>query len=284
MKKIFALLIALLLCVTAFAACSGSGSTDSSQQSSAGEVTIEETTILDEQGIVAVAKSFGKYEGEWLVSDHALVIDITNNTEKAISLGLRNLSVNGCMLYDGFSVNVEPGQTGTLPVDLEEATLENYGISTVADFEFNIAVEDGETYETLFESDPISIKTSAYEGFEYKYDESGTVMYDADGVKIIAKDGLVEHDFFGQYVNLYVINQSDKSIYVSVAEGSVNGKAANITLGSDTPAGKRSVNILSVEEEDRPENIESLTLSFSIIDNDTGDFIVEKTDPVTLTF
>jgi len=36
--------------------------------------------------------------------------------------------------------------------------------------------------------------------------------------------------------------------------------------------------------EEKPEKIESFTLSFSISDADTGDVIVEKTDPVTLNF
>lgn len=276
MKKILALLIALLLCMTTLAACGDTQNTD--------EVTIEETTVLDEQGVVAVAKRVGKYEGEWLSCDHALVIDITNNTEKAISVSLKNLSVNGCFFDNSIGRDVQPGETDTLPAILDETALENYGISTIADLEFIVEVEDADSYETLIESDPISIKTSAYEGFEYQYDESGTVMYDADGIKIIAMNGLLEDDIFGPYINLYVVNQTDKNIDVSVVESAVNGEKMDLSVGSYTPAGKRNINILSIDGEERPEKVESFTLSFSIEDWDSGDVIVEKTEPVTVTF
>lgn len=284
MKKLTALLLALMLCVSALTACGENGAADVEKSAPGGEAAIEETTVLDEQGFVAVAKSLGKFDSEWMICDYALAIDVTNNSDKTVSIGIRNFSVNGCMFDDSVGIRVEPGKTETLPADIDTTTLKNYGIGTIADLEFKVVVEDDDTYVTLLESEPVTIKTSAYEGFEYTYDESGTILYDADGVKIIAKDELIDDDFFGEYVNLYVINQTDKYIDVSVEEGSANGKAANIGVGSYTPAGKRSINILSIEEEDRPEKLESLTLSFSISDEDNGDVIVEKTDPVTLTF
>lgn len=287
MKRLLAFLLTVMICAAVLSACGSTqntGSDTQNTQSSSGEATIEETTVLDEQGIVAVAKSLGKYEGEWLSCDHALVLDVTNNTEKAVSVSLKRLSVNGCFFDDSMGVDVQPGETTELPAMLDDITLENYGITTVADLEFSVGVEDAESYQTLFESDPVTIKTSAYEGFEYQYNESGTVMYDADGVKIIAMDGLHEHDFFGPYINLCVINQTDKNIGVRVADSAVNGENIALGTGSYTPAGKRSINILSIEGEDRPEKVESFTLSFSIEDWDSGDVIIEKTDPVTITF
>ena len=279
MKKIIALLMALMLCAAAFTACKS----ESSQDGKNADVTVEETTILDEQGIKAVVKGYGKYEGELLSFDRELLIDVTNNTEKAISFGLGNCSVNGIVTESHYFFTVEPGKTETCPAVFEMSPLEALGVTTVADYEFNAVVQDNETSETIFESEPISIKTSAYEGFEYNYDESGTVLYDADGVKIIAKD-VVEDEFFGLSVNIYIVNTTDKNLDISVAEGTCNSKTADIMFGSTVYAGKRAYNSLSFGEEDRPEKIESLTVSFVIYDWDSGECIVEKTDPGTVTY
>ena len=287
MKRLFAFLLAVMICAVALAACGNTQNTDSNtqdSQSNSGEVTIEETTVFDDQGIVAVAKSLGKYENDWMVFDLALVVDVTNNTEKAVSASVRNLCVNGCVFDSSIGIEIQPGETGAVPALLEDTAMNNYGITTIADLEFSVEIEDADSYQTLIESDPVSIKTSAYEGFDYKYDESGTVLYDADGVKIIAKDGLIEDEFLGPYINLYVVNQTDKNIDVSVVESAVNGAKMDMSVGSYTPAGKRSINILSIDSEDRPEKIESFTLAFSIYDWETGDVIVEKTEPVTLEF
>ena len=287
MKRLLALLLSVMICTAVLSACGSTQNTDSDTQkpqSDSGEVTIEETTVFDEHGIVAVAKSLGKYESDLVTYDLALVVDVTNNTEKAVSASVINFYVNGCVFDNSFGIDIQPGETSAVPAMLDEIAMENYGITTIADLEFSVGIQDAESLSTLFESDPVSIKTSAYEGFEYKYDESGTVLYDADGVKIIAKDGLNEHEFIGPYINLYVVNQTDQNIDVSVIESAVNGEKIDLGVGSYTPAGKRSINILSISGEERPEKVESFTLSFSINDWDTGDIIVEKTEPVTITF
>ena len=286
MKRLLALLLAVMICAAALAACGGTQNTDNNQnsQSNSGDVTIEETKVFDDQGIIAVAKSLGKYESEWFSCDLALVLEVTNNTEKAVSISVRDFFVNGCLFDSSYGIEVQPGKTDSVPAMLDETAMNDFGITTVADLEFSIEVQDAESYQTIIESDPISIKTSAYEGFEYKFDESGTVFYDADGVKIIAKNELIDNEYLGPYINLYVINQTDKNIDVRVVEGAVNGEKMDVSVGSYTPAGKRSINILSIDSENRPEKIESFTLSFSIYDWDTGDVIVEKTDSVTITF
>lgn len=288
MKRLLALLLAVMICTTALAACGSnddrSQSNGGSSENTDGEVTVEEQTILDEQGVKAVVKGYGKFESEWLNFDHELLIDVTNGTDKKISFGLRHCSVNGYMTDSNYDLPIEAGATETFPAVFDTNKLESLGVTTIADYGFCIVVEDSESYETLVESDPISIKTSAYDGFEYKFDESGTVMYDADGIKIIAK-GLEEDDYLGTCVKFYVANETDKNISVGVASGSVNGKEVeNIYFGSDPFAGKRSVDILSIGEEERPEKMESLTLSFSIYDWDSGDPIIEKTEPVSIEF
>ena len=284
MKRLLTFLLAIIICASALAACGNTQTGDSNSPNAAGEITVEEQTILDDQGIKAVVKGYDKFENELLSYDRALLIEVTNSTDKNITFGLSQLSVNGYMLEAYYSVTVEAGKTETYPVVFNESALESLGVTTIADYEFRIAVDDEETLESLIESDPVSIKTSAYEGYEYKFDESGTVLYDADGIKIVAKD-LTEDEYFGACARFYVANGTDKAIGVTIKSCSVNGKdVEDVAFGSELSAGKHSIDLLSFGEEERPKKIESLTLSFSIYDWDTGDTIVEKTEPATVTY
>lgn len=286
MKKISKILAAILApaMLLSLYACGGdNGSEENAQIADNPEVKIEETVLADEQGIKAVAKSFGKYEGELFPSDYALMIDVTNNTDKNVSVGLNNASVNGYMVGTNFSINIEPGKTELYPASFNDFDIEKYGITTFADFEFCFKAEDADTNETIIETKPISIKTSAADSYDYKYDESGKVVYDADGVKIIAKNTF-EDDFLGQCVNFYVSNQTDKNISVMANEGTVNGKPAEIIFGSDVFSGKHAIDMLSLGENDRVDKIESLTLKFTIYDSDSGEPIVEPIDSIDVTF
>ena len=278
MKKLLVLIMALLLCMTALSACGGLGIPGSGIG-----VTVEETTILDESGVKAVVKGLGAYSDDMMSMDNVLLTDVTNNTKKSISFGFKKCSVNGYMIDSYYFVTVEPGETKTYPASFDADTLKELGVTTYADYEFCVSVEDSETYETLIETDPISVKTSAYEGFEYNYDESGTVLYDADSVKIISK-GITEDEYLGNCLDLYVANLSDRNLVVSVNESSLNGKAIDAFFGAEVYAGKRSISSLSFDEKANPKKGDKLTLSFRIDDMDSGDMIVEKTESVEVAF
>lgn len=47
-----------------------------------------------------------------------------------------------------------------------------------------ISIIDPKSYDTL-DSEKASVKASAYDGYEYDYDESGSVIYDKNGIKIV---------------------------------------------------------------------------------------------------
>lgn len=286
MKKTSKILSAVLAAAMLFSLCAcggNNGSEGSSQAADSSEVKFEETVLVDEHGVKAVAKSFGKSESEIFPSEHALMIDVTNSTDKAITVGLDRASINGYMVETNFSLDVEAGKTELYPASFSDSDIEKYGIKTFADFEFCFKADDKESSEPIVETKPISIKTSAADSYDYKYDESGKCVYDADGIKIVAKDTF-EDEFLGQCVNLYVSNQTDKNIAVNAIDCSVNGKPADIFYGSEVCAGKHSIDTLSTDEKDRVDKIESLTLKFNIFDWDNGEPIVEETDSIDIAF
>ena len=100
MKRLLAILLVIMICAAVLTACGESKSTGSGNS----DVTVEEQTIFDEQGIKAVVKGYGKFENEMLSLDHVLLIDVTNSTDKDISFGLSLCSINGYMIKSSYPV------------------------------------------------------------------------------------------------------------------------------------------------------------------------------------
>ena len=186
------------------------------------------------------------------------------------------------MVQSDLSLNVEPGETNTLPAQFDETQLTRCGITTFSEMGFVISIENSETFETILESEPISINTTA--NVTVDYDESGTVAYDKDGIKIVLKD-TYEEEYLGQCIAVYVSNQSDKNISVAGAETvSVNGKEVTPFFGSDVMKGKHDITYISFDEAENISKIENYEGSFCIYDHDTGDVLVEKTEPVSVAY
>ena len=261
------------------AAASSAQDTSSSNSQ---EESIEEKVLIDEKGIKITATGFGKNDSELFPSEKALFLEIVNGSEQPITVGLVNSSVNGYMVQSDLSLNVEPGETNTLPAQFDETQLTRCGITTFSEMGFVISIENYETFETILESEPISINTTA--NVTVDYDESGTVAYDKDGIKIVLK-GTYEEEYLGQCIGVYVSNQSDKNITVAGAEKvSVNGKEVTPYFGSDVMKEKHDITHISFDEAENISKIESFEGSFCIYDYDTGDVLVEKPEPVSVAY
>jgi hypothetical protein len=284
MKKILALLTAAILCVSLLASC-GNSNGGSGAKPASGSVTVDETVLVDEKGVKAVLTGIGEFKNELLTLDDVLLIDVTNNTANTINFSLTECSVNGWMIDADYGYDIEAGKTMTFPGCFNETMRKTCGVTTFADFRFRVVIEsqNGEDTETLIETDPISIKTSAAADFQYEYDESGTPVYDKDGVKIIARE-VFDDEYLGKCVRFYVSNQSDRMISVNaINEAKINGKDTDVSLGADVAPGMHALAALCGFDELK-DDITELTVSFEIYDFDTGDAIVEQTDPVTVTF
>ena len=247
-------------------------------------VTIDETVLVDENGIKMTAKSLGEYKTEDYWAEYALNVEVQNTTDKTVMVSYNHSSVNNYMVQIDLSMEVAPGETKNVPAIFNEAEMKNCGIETIADVEFDIVVSDSENGETLVETDLLTIRTSASETYSYTYDESGTVAYDKDGIKIIVKEP-VEDEFFGQQIKIYVANDTDQNITVTTNEAELNGIKKDVFFAVDPFAGKRGVGMLGPSVEEKMSvPFKSFKGSFTIYNNETGELILEKTDPVEVKF
>ncbi len=262
-------------------AAAGSGSEAAEEEPV--EVSIEETLLLDRDGIVITAKSIdmdGYFGPE-------LKLLIENKRSEDITVQVRNSSVNGYMIEPMLSVDVAAGKKAIDTLDFMEEDLELAGISVIADIETSFHVFDADSWDTIFDSDPVILETSAAEGFEYRFDDSGDLVYQEHDLEIVVK-GLSDLDsWLGPAVLVYLNNTGDRDITVMARNVSVNGFMVDPYFSCDLVAGKRALDTITFPgselEEKEIEEIEEVELSFCVVDTDSWDTILE-TAPITLRF
>jgi len=252
------------------------------QTAAAADETIAETVLFERDGVKVTAKSFNR--DEWLGPQLSLLVE--NSTEQNITVSTKYSAVNGCMVNPWFSCDVAAGKKSNDVVSYSEDELALSGITTFADMEFIFNVYETESWNDLFDTELISLKTMAADGFEYKYNEEGTVIFDEGGIKITAMD-LVYDDFWGTSLPLHIHNTSDKAVCVSLEDISVNDYMLSVFFGEDVLQGHHCYGEATFYSEDLEANgidsIEKCEFVIRITESGTYDDIAVS-DTITVTF
>ena len=250
--------------------------------SASGKITIEETELYNANGVVVTATKYQKG-----VFGPEISFTITNETDRNITVSSRNLSVNGYMLSgSGLYSDVAAGKKAIDSMTLMSSELSAAGIETVAQIEFTLAIYDSDTFEDIDDSDLLSLTTSAAEGFTQPVDDSGDVLYDANGIRVICK-GLKDDTVWDGCIVFFIENSNDKAVSVYSDNVSINGFMVDDSLWCDLRANTRcidamyllSLDDIGVESMDDVENVEFI---LRIIDEKWNDIAVS--DVITLNF
>lgn len=262
---------------------SGSDSSaDSSHTDSAPkEIVINEQVLIDRDGVVITAKEFTK-DSIW---GDGIKLLVENNTNQNLSISCRDLIVNHYMISDLFSCSVAAGKKVNDTLTLSSSDLKEAGIQTIAEIEIAFHVYDSDSWDTLFDSDLVTIQTSEYGNVEYTPNDSGVELYNNGQIRIIGKY-VNEDTIWGTGIILYMENNTSQKITIQARNLSVNGFMLT-PFFSETICPERmalgEISLLSNEmEENGIEKVEEVELSFHIYDNKTYDTIID-TDPISFT-
>lgn len=247
------------------------------------ETAIQETVIIDNDILTITAKSFAV---DASIFGPSIKLLIENHSDKTIIVQSRDASVNGYMIDTTFSSTIDPGKKSYDNLVFDSTDLKNANITTLADIEFIIYAFDYDSWDNLFTSDVISIQTSSADGFEFKYDDSGTEIFNNDSVKIVYQ-GMRDDPFWGFDMMFYIENNGEKSIVVQVESASINGFMIDPIMSPTISANKRIVDDLTILQSDLDDNeittLENMEISFKIIDGDTWNTLY-ITEPFTIEF
>lgn len=254
----------------------GAGSTTKGSNSTP---TIEETVVYEKDGIKITAK---EYTTESIWGDGIKFL-IENDTSKNLMVSCKALIVNNYMISDLFATEVAAGKKTNEIMHLSSSQLKQSGIDVIGLIECYFHIYDNDTYDTVADTECISIKTSLYNQMDTTADESGEVLYDKGGIKIIGKY-VNDSDFWGSAALFYIQNTSGKNVGIQTENVSINGFTFDAALFSATVYdGKKSYDKMTLLSSELKENgidsVNEISLKFKIYDPDTYKEI-DKSDEI----
>ena len=299
--------IAVVLCLVIFAAMAlGSGQSDSgktkqigsneesetagidestpdgsedSETSSGVTTTIDEQVLFEQDGIIVTAT---EYVTDSIWGDGIKLL-LENNSDKDITVGCNALMVNDYMITDLFVSEIAAGKKSDETLYLSSTQLKAAGIENVGKIEIYFHVYDSSTYDTVFDTECVTIQTSEYANTDTMPNDAGTELYNQDGIRIIGKT-VDENSFWGTAILLYIENNSGKNAGISVDDMSINGYMMNPFFSTTVYDGKKAIDDITVFSNDLEENgieaIEEVELKFHIYDADSYSTITDS-DPIT---
>ena len=256
--------------------------TNTEEEDTAVEITVAETVLYDAGDIKVTATG---YEDGWMGPEIKVLVE--NNSTKNVLVTADAVSVNGYMMpYASLYAEVAEGKKANESLSIMSSELDQSGIEVMAEIQFYIQISDSETWETMATSELLTLTTSAAP-YEQSVDDSGDVLYDSEGIRIICK-GLKQDIIWDGTVVFYMENNSGKAISIYAENVSVNGFMQDVGLWSDLRPGTKLIDGMSmidlsdleIESIDQIENIE---FNLRVVDANTWEDI-KTTDVLTLNF
>lgn len=243
-------------------------------QSNAVAATIEETVMWDSDDIKVTALS--------LTSDqyyHILNLQIENKTGSDLYVMASRTAVNSFVVEPTMGVDVPANSTaeGEFKIRLNDVEA-----GVIADIETRFSYSSSD-YSVNSKTKRVKLETSAAASHDYSYDESGTVLHDADGIKIIFQGF---NDEGNPIIYLSSTGELSEGCCVEDYKVYINGKESYSNYCEWVFTNTRNVAEMELNDEDLDGNklgeVESLKVSFKINKENMADSSPVKTELVEI--
>lgn len=207
------------------------------------KATLDETVLIDQNNvkITATGLTYTDYDAQ-------LALTIENNTDKNLSFrsgtfGYNCNSVNGYMFDGGYlSADISAGKKSKETVSFRVDELTTLGLTDIADLEIGFDISD-DSYDTYFQTGPLSMKTSLASTYDYTTDTyqnsinggalsslvsytldhfSDEILFDQRGICVTSQTLITTSDG-DKVLFLEVENTSSEQVFVTVGDFHVNG-------------------------------------------------------------
>ncbi len=228
-------------------------------------LSISEQVLLEQDGLKITAKGLVN-DPIWGVGVKLL---IENSSDTNLGVGCNALIVNNYMITELFSSNIAAGKKSNETMYISSSGLSASGINKIGQIEVYFHVFNSDTYETLFDADGVTIKTSDYDSMDIKAMDDGKELLNRDGIRIVGKY-VDEESFWGAAVLLYIENSTGKNIGISCENMSVNGFMVTPLFSGTVYNGKMAIDDITILSSDLEVNgiqsVDTIELSFHIYD------------------
>lgn len=230
--------------------------------------SVENSVLVDQDGVKVTVT--GMTMDGWYGPSFQLTLE--NNTEQNLTFAARNSSVNGYMMDVMMSQTVAAGMKANYDLTISSSDLEAAGIKTIADIELSFNIYNSDSWLDYLNTDMIRIETSAAKEYPYPFDDSGEVLYNEKGIKMVYK-GTTENWLYGTSLIIYYENNSDVSVNLSLKNAAVNGYMVDTYSSQTVLPNKRA--IVTVGFNDLEKNgitkIETVQFTLQVTNSKTWD-------------
>lgn len=237
--------------------------------------TLEPTVIVDQDGVKITAMEMTE---DWIWGLGVKLL-IENNTDRDLVFSADYLVVNNYMITDLFVNTVAAGKKTNETLNLSSGELEEAGINSIGEIAFAMRVYDDETWDDLFTTDEIILKTSAYDTSEVVKIDEGYELLNTDGIRIVARH-LETDSIWGAGIHLFIENTREDKVSISVDDLSINGFMVTSFFSSSIQPGRYALDDITIMSSDLEENdieeIVDIELIFVIRNSDSYDLIHES--------
>ena len=257
------------------------GSSSSSSSTKKEIPTIEETVLLDQDGIVVTAKEIVD-ESVW---GQGIKVLIENNSSRDVTVTATAMAVNGYMLTDFLYEKVTADAKSNAVIHCLNNELEKAGITNIEEVAIWFSLVDPESYMTSYSSDePAILRTSLYTGAESEAFSDGIEVINQDGIRVVVKY-VDEKSIWGTSVLIYAENNSGRNVGLSADNVSINGFMIDGYYYADIKSGYKSFDDMTIFSSSLKDNdiekIDNIKLTFNCYDTDSYSTIFES-DYVTI--
>lgn len=272
-KKILLAFFSTFMAVAMLSSCSASTTTDKGEKKEATEAKSDDAanksneastgtnaeaadsdeaadyTIKDE--VVADNENF-KFTVKGINTDGIfgpeLLLDCENKTDKPMTFGFENTSINGYMINLFLYSEVPAGTTKTETLSLPENELKPAGIKSADEMTFTLlAYESGEySRENYFSTEEYTIYPTGKDASSIKVPdrapgENDVVIVDEAGIKLVIT-GFTDENYIGEKaLDFYIENNTDEAYHFVMKDPVINGNKSIDTLSAQPVApGKKA--------------------------------------------
>ncbi len=223
--------------------------------------------------------------------------EIENKTDKNLYFSWDGVSVNGYMCEPFWAENVQSEKKAKSDISFYEEDLAELGINDINDIgevEFILTVRDADDYmadeliEEVF-SFTVNENTKA-KPKEIETDFEAVTFADDDNCAFKIVDVTDdESDFYGCIVKAEIENKTDKVLYFSWDDTSVNGYMCDPFWGKTVQPGKKAICEITFSEEELAEcdveeaaDIEEMEFTLSVTDEESWTDLFEEVCSLTI--
>jgi len=228
------------------------------------DADIEAQTVCDNRNIQikTVSLNMNAPEGP------TLTFSGDNRSDADQVVTIRNCSVNNIMMEPKFEMDMYSGCVASGEAVFPDYLLQTAGIQTFSSISFILRITDASDNESYFDTDQFNMFTSMTGKYTQKYDFSGALIAERNGVTIKIGRIADAKAAFGKQIYVYIDNTTSIDIAVETVETMIDDIEIDPMFFVTVGAGKKSWAPLTFQDSDiiknSIESIDNLTISLKV--------------------